>query len=106
MVPGATERVQGALGLGDDELCDALGLGPVELLAGDGDLLPQTSVLDELVRAALTDGVDPAVLRRWARLGGEGGRTPVDLLRAREYAAFEAALASLAERGLVIRRRT
>ncbi|MEH3054467.1 MAG: hypothetical protein PGN13_10755 [Patulibacter minatonensis] len=101
-MPGATERVQSALGLADDELCDVLGLSPLELLAGDGDVLPQTTVLDQLLRAA-ADGVHPQAIRRWVRAGGPSGR-PLDHLLAHDYAAFETALETLLERGFVVRR--
>ena len=102
MVAGATERVQAALGLAEDELCDVLGLSPIELLAGDGDLLPQTGVLDELLRDALTK-IHPQALQRWVRASGPAGR-PLDHLFAHDYPAFESALETLAERGFVVRR--
>lgn len=103
MVPGASERVQAALGLDDAELCDALGLSPVQLLSGEGDLLPQTAVLDALLRdVAEVAGGD--ALRRWARAEGPAG-TPLELLTARDYVGFEQALETLRERGIVIRAR-
>jgi hypothetical protein len=42
------------------------------------------------------------VLRRWVRASGPGG-VPLDALLARDFGAFEDALASLAERGFVVR---
>jgi hypothetical protein len=42
------------------------------------------------------------VLRRWVRREGPAGR-PIDLLTARDFAGFEDALATLAERGFVLR---
>jgi hypothetical protein len=42
------------------------------------------------------------MLRRWVRAKGPHGR-PVDLLTARDFAAFEDALEDLAQRGFVIR---
>lgn len=102
MTPGATERVQAALGLADDELCDVLGLSPVQLLAGEGDLLPQTTVLDELLRAS-ADQVNGEALRRWLRSSGPKG-TPYEHLLAHDYGAFEDALEVLLSRGFVIRR--
>jgi hypothetical protein len=102
MVPGAAERIQASLALADDELCDALGLTPVQLLAGEADVLPQTAVLDELLRAA-AERVQPQAIVRWARAGGPAGR-PLDHLLARDYVAFEAALDALLDRGFVIRR--
>ncbi len=94
--------MQAALGLADDELCDVLGLGPVELLAGDGDLLPQTGVLDALLRDA-GEQVHAQAIQRWVRAGGPSGR-PLDHLLARDYGAFEDALATLLARGFVVRR--
>jgi hypothetical protein len=42
------------------------------------------------------------VLRRWVRAAGPQGR-PLELLLRRDFAAFEDALATLAERGFVLR---
>ncbi len=42
------------------------------------------------------------MLRRWVRASGPAGR-PIDLLLAHEFGAFEDALATLAERGFVLR---
>lgn len=103
-IAGATQRVQAALGLTDDELCDVLGLGPVELLSGDGDVLPQTGVLDALLREAVRQ-VQPQAIHRWLRTSGPAGR-PLDHLLARDYAAFEASLEALLARGFVVRRAT
>ena len=44
------------------------------------------------------------MLRRWVRAQGPRGR-PLDLLLARDFGAFEDALATLAERGFVLRSR-
>lgn len=99
---GAAARLQAQLGLDDDELCDLLGLSPVELLAGDADLLPQTAVLDALVRDAL-EAVNGEALKRWLRASGPSGR-PLDHLLAHDYAAFEDALQTLRSRGFVVRR--
>jgi hypothetical protein len=103
MTPGAAERVQATLALGDDELCDVLGLSPLQFLAGEADLLPQTSVLDELLRAA-TEQIDPGALKRWVRASGPAG-TPLDHLFAHDYGAFELALETLLSRGFVVRKR-
>jgi hypothetical protein len=43
-----------------------------------------------------------AVLRRWVRAAGPAGR-PLDALLRRDFARFEDQLATLAERGFVIR---
>ena len=102
MTAGAAERVQAQLGLADDELCDVLGLTPVQLLAGEADLLPQTSVLDELLRAT-RDLVHEDALRRWLRASGPAGR-PLDHLIAHDYGAFELALETLQSRGFVVRK--
>lgn len=103
MVPGASERVQAALGLDDAELCDVLGLSPVQLLTGEGDLLPQTAVLDALLRDA-AEAVNGEALRRWLRASGPQG-VPLDLLREHDYEGFEQSLEALRERGFVIRAR-
>ena len=42
------------------------------------------------------------MLRRWVRAEGPLGR-PLDHLLARDFGAFETALATLAERGFVLR---
>jgi hypothetical protein len=68
------------------------------------------AVLVALLVSAACGGVDrtqvephdPAVLRRWLRSTGPAGR-PLDLLLARDFAGFEDALGTLAERGYVIR---
>jgi hypothetical protein len=103
MTPGAAERVKAALGLADDELCDVLGLSPVQLLAGEGDVLPQTAVLDELLRAT-ADQVNGEALKRWLRASGPSG-TPYEHLVAHDYGAFEDALETLISRGFVVRKK-
>ncbi len=100
---GAGERVQARLGLRDDELCDILGLSPVQLLAGEADLLPQTAVLDELLRAA-GEQVSGEGIQRWVRASGPAG-TPLEHLLAHDYGAFETALETLLSRGFVVRKR-
>ncbi len=100
---GAGERVQAQLGLGDDELCDILGLSPVQLLTGEADLLPQTAVLDELLRAA-GEQVSAEGIQRWVRASGPAG-TPLEHLLAHDYGAFENALETLLSRGFVVRKR-
>jgi hypothetical protein len=101
--PGAASRVQARLGLADDELCDALRLSPVQFLAGEADLLPQTAVLDELTREA-TERVHPDALKRWVRTAGPAG-TPLAHLIAGDFQAFEDALETLDARGFVVRKR-
>ncbi|MBJ7472303.1 MAG: hypothetical protein JHD16_13435 [Solirubrobacteraceae bacterium] len=100
---GATERVQAQLALADDELCDVLGLTPVQLLSGEGDLLPQTAVLDELLRAA-GEQVSAEGIQRWLRASGPAG-TPLEHLLAHDYGAFETALDTLLSRGFVVRKK-
>ena len=90
----AARRLQDRLGLGDEELLKVLGSSPLELLTGDDDEREDLRVLLQL-----TDGIDPALLRTWVR-----GR-PLELLLARDFGAFEAAVEELRERGWVIRRR-
>lgn len=91
----------GALGLAEDELCAALGVEPLELLSGQLDHRPELGILLDLVAQA-RERTAPAVLTRWMRAHGSHGR-PVDRLTERDFAAFEDALAELAERGFVLR---
>lgn len=100
---GAAERLQARLGLADDELCDILGLSPVQLLAGEADLLPQTAVLDELLRSTV-EQVSEQGMHGWVRASGPSGR-PLDHLLAQDYGAFEDALETLLDRGFVVRKR-
>ena len=91
--------LQERLGLTEDELCAALDADPLTLIAGELDHKPQLPIL-----LALTEDLEPAVLRRWLRAAGTRGR-PIDLLLARDFAAFEDAVEDLRDRGLVIRAR-
>jgi hypothetical protein len=89
------------LGLSDDELCTALDVDPLTLIAGDLEhktQLPILLVLTEEAAARVADGVLP----RWVRSSGPRGR-PLDHLLARDYAAFEDDLQALADRGFVLR---
>ena len=85
------------LGLSDDELLTVLDADPLSVVGGDLGHRPEVPIL-----LALTEDLDPAVLRRWMRASGPAGR-PVDLLLARDFAAFEDALDDLRGRGLVLR---
>jgi hypothetical protein len=90
-------RLQELLGLSDDELLTVLDADPLEVVSGDLDHKPELPILLDLVAEH-----DDTALRRWLRATGPQGR-PIDLLLARDFAAFETALATLAERGFVIR---
>src|SRR5436190_9791325 len=97
MASSATSLLQDRLGLSDEELLAILDVDALTVLAGDD--LPHRPELPLLL--ALTEPHDPALLRRWLRTAGPHGR-PLDLLLARDFGAFEDALADLGERGFVI----
>ena len=94
-------RLQHLLGLTDEELLAVLDAGPLEVITGDLDHRPELPILLDLLAEAEERAGAP-VLRRWARAAGPGGR-PLDRLVARDFAGFEDALATLAERGFVLR---
>jgi hypothetical protein len=79
-----------------------LDAGPLEVVSGELDHRPELPILLDLLADA-EERAGAAVMRRWVRAAGPAGR-PIDLLLARDFAAFENALATLAERGFVIRR--
>jgi hypothetical protein len=89
------------LGLTEDELCAVLDVEPLSLLSGQlehrSELPILLTLLDEPAEQA-----GPAVLRRWVRASGPVGR-PIDALLARDFGAFEDAVAELARRGFVLR---
>jgi hypothetical protein len=89
------------LGLTDDELCAVLDADPLEVIVDDLDHRPEVGILLDLTAEA-QERAGPEVLRRWLRTTGPSGR-PLDLLLRRDFAAFEDAIAALAERGFVIR---
>ena len=89
------------LGLSEDELCRALAVDPLTVLSGQLDHRPELAILLELLTEPSEHG-GPGLLRRWVRARGPSGR-PVDLLLARDFAAFEDALGELARRGFVLR---
>jgi hypothetical protein len=107
--PAASRRIQSEragrlldlLGLSDDELCQVLGVDPLALLSGQLDHRPELPILLDLLAEA-EERAGPAVLRRWVRAAGPGGR-PIDALTQRDFAAFEDALGQLAERGFILR---
>ena len=71
------------------------------MIGGELDHKPELPILLDLL-AEGEERAGPAVLRRWVRAAGPAGR-PLDLLLARDFAAFENALATLADRGFVLR---
>jgi hypothetical protein len=89
------------LGLSEDELCQVLDADPLTLLSGQLEHRPELPILLDLLSEA-SEHAGAAVLRRWVRASGPSGR-PIDALQRRDFAAFEDALAELAERGFVLR---
>jgi hypothetical protein len=89
------------LGLTEDELCAALDVDPLTVIAGELDHKPQLPILLALTEDAAKRVAD-GVLPRWVRSNGPNGR-PIDHLLARDYAAFEDDLQALADRGFVLR---
>jgi hypothetical protein len=97
---GAAE-LQDLLGLSDEELLAVLDSDPLAVITGELDDKPELPILLALLAEAEERAGRP-VLRRWVRRGGPAGR-PLELLLRRDFAAFEDALATLAERGFVLR---
>lgn len=89
------------LGLSDDELCEILEVDPISVITGELDHRPELPILLALTNEP-AEQLGDATLQRWARATGPGGR-PLDLLRARDFAAFEDAVDLLRERGFVLR---
>ena len=79
-----------------------LDAGPLEVITGELDHRPELPILLDLLADA-EERASAAVLKRWVRRRRAPGR-PLDHLLTRDFAAFEDALATLAERGFVIRR--
>jgi hypothetical protein len=94
-------RLMDLLGLTEDELCRVLDADPLQVLSGQLDHRPELPILLDLLAEA-EERAGAAVLRRWVRRQGPAGR-PIDLLVARDFGAVEDALATLAERGFVLR---
>ena len=89
------------LGLGDEELCAVLDVDPLTLIGGELEHRPELAILLALTEEA-SERVGEAVLRRWVRATGPGGR-PIDHLLARDFGAFEDDLSVLEQRGFVLR---
>lgn len=87
------------LGLTDEELMAVLDTDPLSIIADELDHRPEIGILLALTEEA-EEQAGPEVLRRWVRAGRPA---PVELLLRRDFAAFEDALAQLAERGFVLR---
>jgi len=98
VISGAVTLME-RLGLSDDELCTVLDADPLSVITDELDHRPEVPIL-----LALTSDVDASLLRRWLRTGPPG-RRPVDLLLARDFAAFEDAVEDLTNRGFVVRGR-
>ena len=94
-------HLQTLLGLSEEELLATLDADPLTLLSGQLDHRPELPILLDLLAEAEERAGAP-VLRRWVRAEGPSGR-PIELLVSRDFAAFEDALATLADRGFVIR---
>jgi hypothetical protein len=95
------QHLQELLGLSEEELLAVLDEDPLTLLTGELDHKPELPILLDLLAEAEERAGAP-VLRRWVRASGPGGR-PLDSLLARDFGAFEDALATLADRGFVLR---
>ena len=94
-------RLRDLLGLDDEELLRVLDADPLSVVSGDLEHRPELRILLDLLADA-EERAGEAVLRRWVRALGPAGR-PLELLLRRDFAAFEDALATLAERGFVLR---
>ena len=89
------------LGLSEDELCAVLDVDPLTLLSCQLEHRSELPILIDLLDEA-SERAGPAVMRRWVRVSGPSGR-PIDALLTRDFAAFEDALADLAQSGFVLR---
>ena len=102
MTTPAAQRLQELLGLEDEELLRVLDADPLAVITGELEHKPELPILLDLLAEAEETAGAP-VLRRWVRATGPAGR-PLELLLARDFAAFEDALRMLAERGFVLGR--
>jgi hypothetical protein len=82
-------------------LLTVLDADPLSVITGELDHKPELPILLDLLAEAEERAGGP-VLRRWVRAAGPAGR-PLDGLLARDFGAFEDALATLAERGFILR---
>jgi hypothetical protein len=97
MSAGAYALLQ-RLGLTEDELCHVFGTDPLAVLSGQIDADPRLKILLALTGEA-EEKVGPDALRLWTQ------RNPQhQLLLDGDFAGFEDALTTLAERGLTITR--
>lgn len=87
------------LGLSDEELMTILDTDPLSVITDELDHRPEIGILLALTEEA-EERAGGEVLRRWLR---SGRPRPLDLLLARDFAAFEDALGDLEQRGFVIR---
>ena len=94
-------RLMDLLGLTEDELCRVLDVDPLTLLSGQLEHRSELPILLDLLDDA-SERAGPAVLRRWVRAPGPGGR-PIEALLRRDFGTFEDALGALAERGFVLK---
>ena len=101
MTSTAAALLMDRLGLSEDELCRVLGVDPLTVIAGELEDKPQLPILLALTEEG-AERVGEDVLRRWLRAAGPRGR-PIDHLLAGEFAAFEDDLATLTDRGFVLR---
>jgi hypothetical protein len=95
-------RLMELLGLSEEELCRVLDVDPLTVLSGQLEHRGELPILLALLNDA-SEQAGSRVLRRWVRARGPAGR-PIDSLLARDFTAFEDALAELADRGFVLRR--
>jgi hypothetical protein len=98
---GRAARLADLLGLDDEELLAVLDADPLSVVSGELEHRPELGILLDLLADA-EERAGEAVLRRWVRAPGPDGR-PLELLLSRDFGAFENALATLAERGFVLR---
>jgi hypothetical protein len=102
MTTTAAQLLQERLGLTDDEVLQVLDADPLSVIVGELEHKPQLALLLTLT-AEPAEQVGLPTLHRWMRTSGPVCR-PVELLTSRRFGEFEDALATLRDRGLVIRR--